>query len=80
MTISMSEESTQPDREEHGPKRLRAACQVSLTGARSFASPGDTRGRSRLLVVPRGSLLRGLAEKAGRSVCSLHSSKEGGAA
>lgn len=61
--------SMRPDREEHGPMRLRAGGQVRRV-AIQFASLSDTRLRSRLPVVLFGSLPSRLAEKAGRSACS----------
>ena len=77
MSAVTNEVSPQPDREEHGPMRLRAGGQVQRAAIR-VASLNDTRLRSRLPVVLFGSLPSRLAEKAGRSVGSLHSSNTEG--
>ena len=71
MIFSAYKESARPDRVERGPKQLRAGGQVGMDAVLGAARLNDTRLRSRLPVVSRGSLLRELAKQAGRSVRSL---------
>lgn len=71
---TMNVVSPWPDREEHGPKQLRAGFSVHrgmrfAAHTRGYSSPFPAAG-----CVWKGRSLHDLAEKAGRSMGSLHSS------